>query len=75
MFDLAILDSGSGAFAAGIRATHLGKRVLMIERGTIGGGYVNTDCVLSKALLAAADAAHRIGFGPPCRSSSGSAAR
>lgn len=55
-FDLAIIGSGGGAFAAAIRATNLGKRVVMIERGTIGGTCVNTGCIPSKALLAAADA-------------------
>ena len=48
-FDLAIVGSGGGAFAAAIRATGLGKRVVMIERGTIGGTCVNTGCVPSKA--------------------------
>ncbi|ERG64828.1 mercuric reductase [Agrococcus pavilionensis RW1] len=57
-FDLAIIGSGGGAFAAAIRATNLGQRVVMIERGTIGGTCVNTGCVPSKALLAAADAHH-----------------
>lgn len=57
-FDLAIVGSGGGAFAAAIRATGLGKRVVMIERGTIGGTCVNTGCVPSKALLAAAEARH-----------------
>ena len=58
VFDLAVIGSGGGAFAAAIRATNLGKRVLMVERGTIGGTCVNTGCVPSKALLAAADARH-----------------
>ncbi len=58
VFDLAIIGSGGGAFAAAIRATNLGKKVVMIERGTIGGTCVNTGCVPSKALLAAADARH-----------------
>ncbi|MDQ6754861.1 MAG: mercury(II) reductase [Actinomycetota bacterium] len=57
-FDLAVIGSGGGAFAAAIRATNLGKRVLMVERGTIGGMCVNTGCVPSKALLAAAEARH-----------------
>ena len=56
VFDLAIIGSGGGAFAAAIRATSLGKKVVMVERGTIGGTCVNTGCVPSKALLAAADA-------------------
>ncbi|MCU6479076.1 mercury(II) reductase [Arthrobacter sp. A2-55] len=57
-FDLAVIGSGGGAFAAAIRATSLGKRVLMVERSTIGGTCVNTGCVPSKALLAAAEARH-----------------
>lgn len=57
-YDLAIIGSGGGAFSAAIRATGLGKRVLMVERGTLGGTCVNTGCVPSKALLAAAEARH-----------------
>lgn len=57
-FDLAIIGSGGGAFAAAIRATGLGKRAVMVERGTVGGTCVNTGCVPSKALLAAAEARH-----------------
>lgn len=57
-YDLAVIGSGGGAFAAAIRATTLGKRVVMVERNTIGGTCVNTGCVPSKALLAAAEARH-----------------
>ncbi|MEZ2388328.1 mercury(II) reductase [bacterium RCC_150] len=57
-YDLAVIGSGGGAFAAAIHAVQLGKRVLMVERGTIGGTCVNTGCVPSKALLAAAEAKH-----------------
>ncbi|MGB3954227.1 MAG: mercury(II) reductase [Brooklawnia sp.] len=57
-YDLAVIGSGGAAFAAAIRATNLGKRVVMIERGTVGGTCVNTGCVPSKALLSAAEARH-----------------
>lgn len=57
-FDLAIIGSGGGGFAAAIKATNAGKRVIMIERDTVGGTCVNTGCVPSKALLAAAEARH-----------------
>lgn len=57
-FDLAVIGSGGAAFAAAIRATMLGKSVVMIERGTFGGTCVNTGCVPSKALIAAAEARH-----------------
>ncbi|WP_153504951.1 mercury(II) reductase [Cumulibacter manganitolerans] len=56
--DLAVIGSGGAAFAAAIHATALGKRVVMIERGTIGGTCVNTGCIPSKALIAAAEARH-----------------
>ncbi|MFI5627588.1 mercury(II) reductase [Nocardioides sp. NPDC051685] len=57
-YDLAVIGSGGAAFAAAIRATGLGKSVVMIERGTFGGTCVNTGCVPSKALIAAAEARH-----------------
>lgn len=56
--DLAVIGSGGAAFAAAIRASTLSKSVAMIERGTVGGTCVNTGCVPSKALLAAAEARH-----------------
>lgn len=56
--NLAVIGSGGAAFAAAIHATALGKRVVMVERGTIGGTCVNTGCIPSKALLAAAEARH-----------------
>lgn len=56
--DLAVIGSGGAAFAAAIRATTLGKSVVMVERGTFGGTCVNTGCVPSKALIAAAEARH-----------------
>ncbi len=57
-FDLAVVGSGSAAFAAAIAATNQGKRVVMVERGTTGGTCVNVGCVPSKALLAVAEARH-----------------
>lgn len=57
-YDLAIIGSGSAAFAAAITARDAGASVVMIERGTTGGTCVNTGCIPSKALLAAAAARH-----------------
>ena len=57
-YDLAITGSGGAAFAAAITARDAGASVVMIERGTAGGTCVNTGCVPSKALLAAAEARH-----------------
>ncbi len=63
-YDLAIVGSGGGAFAAAIRALGLGARVVMVERGTIGGTCVNVGCVPSKTLLKAAETYHRAGRHP-----------
>jgi mercuric reductase len=54
-YELVVLGSGSAAFAAAIRARDLGARVLMVERGTIGGTCVNVGCVPSKSLLVSAE--------------------
>ncbi|MDT8399499.1 MAG: mercury(II) reductase [Pseudomonadales bacterium] len=55
---VAIIGSGSGAFAAAIRAVEAGARVTMIERGTLGGTCVNIGCVPSKIMIQAAHVAH-----------------
>jgi mercuric reductase len=62
--DLAVIGSGAAAFSVAIAARRRNKSVVMIERGTIGGTCVNTGCVPSKALLAAAEA-RQIGAGQP----------
>jgi len=61
---VAIIGSGSAAFACAIRAAEEGARVTMIEAGTIGGTCVNTGCVPSKILLRAAHVAHTIEHHP-----------
>lgn len=53
-YDLAIVGSGGAAFAAAIAAVDRGLRVVIVERGTLGGTCVNVGCIPSKALLAAA---------------------
>lgn len=57
-FDLIVIGAGSGGFAAAITATDLGKRVAMINDGTLGGTCVNVGCVPSKTLIRAAEAWH-----------------
>src|SRR2546430_2769234 len=49
--DLVVVGSGGAAFAAAIRASDLGARVVMAERGTVGGTCVNIGCVPSKTLI------------------------
>lgn len=63
-FDLLVIGGGSGGFAAAIAATDLGKRVGMINAGTIGGTCTNVGCVPSKALIRAAEAFFSAGHHP-----------
>lgn len=55
---VAIVGSGSGAFAAALRAAECGARVTMIEAGTVGGTCVSVGCVPSKILLRGAHTVH-----------------
>jgi mercuric reductase len=50
-YDLIILGSGSTAFAAAIRATGYGARVLMFEKSVLGGTCINWGCIPSKTLI------------------------
>lgn len=54
-YDLAIIGSGAAGFAAAIQATNHGARVVMVERGILGGTCVNIGCVPSKTLLRASE--------------------
>ncbi|WP_354671192.1 mercury(II) reductase [Thiohalobacter sp. IOR34] len=56
---IAIVGSGSAAFAAAIRCAERGARVTLVEGADqIGGTCVNVGCVPSKILIRAAQLAH-----------------
>ncbi len=56
---VAIIGSGSAAFAAAIKSAEKGARVTVIEGGeVIGGTCVNIGCVPSKIMIRAAHIAH-----------------
>ena len=61
--DLMILGSGSTAFAAALRATSYGARVLMFEKSVLGGTCINWGCVPSKTLIHAALFKHEARLG------------
>ena len=63
-FDLLVIGTGAAGMAAAIRGAELGRRVGIVEAGTVGGTCVNVGCIPSKALLAAAERYHdaRTGF-------------
>jgi mercuric reductase len=49
--DIAILGSGSTAFAAALRAQASGAKVVMIEKSVLGGTCINWGCIPSKTLI------------------------
>ena len=55
--DLCIIGAGSGGLSVAAGAVQMGASVVLIERHLMGGDCLNTGCVPSKALLAAAHAA------------------
>jgi mercuric reductase len=62
---IAIIGSGSAAFAAALRAAEAGARVTLVEADErIGGTCVNVGCVPSKIMIRAADTAWRIRHHP-----------
>ncbi|WP_372616806.1 dihydrolipoyl dehydrogenase family protein [Falsiroseomonas sp.] len=55
--DLCIIGAGSGGLSVAAGAVQMGASVVLIEKHRMGGDCLNTGCVPSKALLAAAHAA------------------
>ncbi len=53
-YDIAIIGSGPGGYVAAIRASQLGKKVVVIEKAEIGGVCLNWGCIPTKALLKSA---------------------
>lgn len=58
--DLCIIGAGSGGLSVAAGAVQMGASVVLIEKGAMGGDCLNTGCVPSKALIAAAHAAHAV---------------
>jgi glycine/D-amino acid oxidase-like deaminating enzyme len=56
--DMCVIGAGAAGLTTAAVAAQLGARTVLIERGEMGGECLNTGCVPSKALLAAAKAAH-----------------
>ncbi len=65
--DICIIGAGSGGLSLAAGAAQMGARVVLIEGAEMGGDCLNTGCVPSKSLLAAAKAAQAMrtgaGFG------------
>ena len=56
--DICIIGGGSGGLSLAAGAAQLGAKIVLFEASKMGGDCLNNGCVPSKALLAAARAAH-----------------
>ncbi len=59
-FDLVVIGAGAAGLSITAISAALGLKVALVERGEMGGDCLNFGCVPSKALLAAAHAAHAV---------------
>lgn len=55
--DLCVIGAGSGGLSVAAGAVQMGASVVLVEKHVMGGDCLNTGCVPSKALIAAAHAA------------------
>ena len=58
--DVLVIGAGPGGYPAAIRSAQLGKEVIIIDKGSIGGECLNWGCIPSKALISAADFYYKI---------------
>ena len=58
--DLCVIGAGSGGLSVAAGAAQMGARVVLVEQGRMGGDCLNTGCVPSKALIAAAHSADAV---------------
>ena len=54
-YDLVILGGGTGGYVAAIRASQLGLKTALVEKGKLGGTCLHRGCIPSKALLRSAE--------------------
>jgi pyruvate/2-oxoglutarate dehydrogenase complex dihydrolipoamide dehydrogenase (E3) component len=58
--DICVIGAGSGGLSMAAGASQMGARVVLIERGRMGGDCLNYGCVPSKALIAAGHKAEEL---------------
>lgn len=51
--DTIVIGAGPGGYVAAIRASQLGQKVTIVEKGELGGVCLNVGCIPSKALITA----------------------
>ncbi len=58
--DLLVVGAGSGGLSVAAGGSQMGAKVVLLERGEMGGDCLNYGCVPSKALIASAARAHQM---------------
>jgi pyruvate/2-oxoglutarate dehydrogenase complex dihydrolipoamide dehydrogenase (E3) component len=71
--DICVIGAGSGGLSVAAAAAAFGVSVVLIEKGKMGGECLNTGCVPSKALIAAANHVRAIAQAPAFGVSAGTA--
>lgn len=54
-YDVVIIGGGTGGYVAAIRASQLGLKAAVVEKGKLGGTCLHAGCIPSKALLRSAE--------------------
>ena len=54
-YDVVIIGGGTGGYVAAIRASQLGLKTAIVEKGKLGGTCLHSGCIPSKALLRSAE--------------------
>jgi pyruvate/2-oxoglutarate dehydrogenase complex dihydrolipoamide dehydrogenase (E3) component len=57
-YDIAVIGAGSGGLSVAAAAAQFGRKVVLFEKGKMGGDCLNYGCIPSKSLIAAAKHAH-----------------
>lgn len=58
-YDVVIIGGGTGGYVAAIRASQLGLKTAIVEKGQLGGTCLHKGCIPSKALLRSAEVYHQ----------------
>lgn len=59
-YDVAVIGGGPGGYVAAIKAAQNGKKVCLLEKGSLGGTCLNQGCIPTKALLKSAQVLNTI---------------
>lgn len=59
-YDLLVLGGGTGGYTAAIRASQLGLKTAVVEKGKLGGVCLHIGCIPTKALLESSHLYHQV---------------